>query len=53
MEVDTEEYTQEYDEGDDEILLRQVNKTNVSILVYKYDISHLILTLPKYFVQVL
>ena len=42
MEVDTEECTQEYDEGDDEILLRQMNKTNVSILVYKYDISHLI-----------
>ena len=42
MEVDTEECTQEYDEGDDEILLRQVNKTNVSILVYKYEILHLI-----------
>ena len=45
MEVDTEECTQDYDEGDDEILLRQVNKTNMSILVYKYDILHLMCTL--------
>jgi len=42
MEVDTEEHMQEEYEGDDEILRRQVNKTNVSILVYKYVISHLL-----------